>query len=163
MKNKIRQAVDQDKPSILKIFNYYIENTFMAYPEKPIDMDIFDHLDKVHFPNQLYVIEQEDGKIAGFGMLKRIGPYEVFNHTAEVAYFIMPEYIRQGIGTEMLEFMTERAKAFGITTLMASISSLNPISIRFHEKNGFRHAGKFEKVGRKKGNYFDMVWMQKDI
>lgn len=163
MKNTIRQATEPDRPAILKIFNYYIENTFMAYPEKPVDESIFEHLHKVHFPGQLYVIETDKGTISGFGMLKRIGPDAVFDQSAEVAYFILPEYIHMGIGTEMLHYMTERAKTMGVKTLLASISSLNPISIRFHEKNGFRHAGRFEKVGKKKENYFDMVWMQKDL
>lgn len=163
MKHTIRQATNEDRPAILKIFNYYIENTFMAYPEHALEMDVFDYLDKVHFPNQLYVIELEDGQIAGFGMLKRIGPDAVFDHTAEIAYFILPDFIHHGIGTQILDFMTEKGKGFGIQTLMASISSLNPISIRFHEKNGFHHAGRFKKVGKKKENFFDMVWMQKDI
>ena len=163
MNHTIRKATEEDRPEILKIFNYYIENTFMAYPEEAVDMTIFDYLEKIHFPGQLYVVENPKGGVAGFGLLKRIGPDRVFDHTAEVGYFIMPEFIHIGIGTEMLDFMTGKAKELGVTQLMASISSLNPISIRFHEKNGFKHAGRFEKVGKKKDNFFDMVWMQKQI
>jgi len=35
--------------------------------------------------------------------------------------------------------------------------------IEFHLKNGFRECGRFMKVGRKFGEDFDVVWMQKQL
>lgn len=163
MESKIRVATPEDRLDIVRIFNYYIENTFTAYPEKPIDDRYIDYISESCFPGQVYVVEMANGNIAGFGLIKRIAPISVFDHTGEVGYFILPEYVKLGIGTKMLDFMTTQAKSLGITTLLASISSLNPISIRFHLKNGFRQCGVFEKAGIKRNSPFDMVWMQKDI
>jgi len=42
----------------------------------------------------------------------------------------------------------------------AHISSLNEGSIRFHLRHGFTECGRFRRVGRKRGQDFDMVWMQ---
>jgi L-amino acid N-acyltransferase YncA len=47
-----------------------------------------------------------------------------------------------------------------VDTILASISSRNDGSIRFHKKNGFRECGRFRRVGRKFGQDFDIVWMQ---
>ncbi|MBN1905909.1 MAG: GNAT family N-acetyltransferase [Deltaproteobacteria bacterium] len=37
----------------------------------------------------------------------------------------------------------------------------NPGSINFHQKNGFNEGGRLKKVGKKNGQEFDTVWMQK--
>jgi phosphinothricin acetyltransferase len=163
MKHVIRQATREDFQSILKIFNYYIENTFTAYPDKPIDEPGLEKIIQACMPDHFYVIELEQRGVVGFGLLKPVGLSDVFRYSGEVAYFIHLEYVHMGLGSDMLGFLTAEAKKQGIQTLLASISSLNPISVRFHEKNGFRHCGRFEKVGKKWSDFFDMVWMQKDI
>jgi len=48
----------------------------------------------------------------------------------------------------------------GIDTFLAHISSLNEGSIRFHLRHGFTECGRFRCVGTKRGQDFDMVWMQ---
>jgi phosphinothricin acetyltransferase len=50
-----------------------------------------------------------------------------------------------------------------VETILASISSRNEGSLRFHRKHGFRECGCFEGVGRKFDQDFDVVWMQKRI
>ncbi len=51
----------------------------------------------------------------------------------------------------------------GIDSLLVNISSRNRESLGFHLKNGFRECGRFLKVGRKFGEDFDAVWMQKQL
>jgi phosphinothricin acetyltransferase len=51
----------------------------------------------------------------------------------------------------------------GLRTILAGISSLNPKSLAFHERQGFVQCGRFLNVGRKWGKDFDVVWMQKTI
>jgi phosphinothricin acetyltransferase len=51
----------------------------------------------------------------------------------------------------------------GVKHLLANISSRNKQSIGFHLKNGFTECGRFHNIGRKKGDYFDVVWMEKEI
>ncbi|MBE0481730.1 MAG: GNAT family N-acetyltransferase [Dehalococcoidia bacterium] len=61
----------------------------------------------------------------------------------------------------MLSLLIREASQMGIDTLLASISSRNQSSIDFHKKNGFTECGKFVSIGRKFGQDFDVVWMQK--
>jgi phosphinothricin acetyltransferase len=51
----------------------------------------------------------------------------------------------------------------GIDNLLASASSLNEQSLRFHAKVGFERCGTFRSVGRKAGRDFDVVWFQKRL
>ncbi len=63
----------------------------------------------------------------------------------------------------MLAQLEREGKEKGIRTILASISSLNEGSIRFHAQHGFAECGRFMGVGVKKGVTFDTVWMQKDL
>ncbi|CAO0821143.1 hypothetical protein DFAR_2150009 [Desulfarculales bacterium] len=49
----------------------------------------------------------------------------------------------------------------GIDTILASISSRNDGSRRFHHRHGFEQAKCFLKVECKHGQDFDVAWMQK--
>jgi L-amino acid N-acyltransferase YncA len=99
----------------------------------------------------------------GFGFMRAHHFADSFQRTAEVTYFILPENTRKGLGTAMLDLFVGEAKQRGIDSLLASISSRNEESIRFHLKNGFQECGRFIRVGRKFGEDFDVVWMQKQL
>jgi phosphinothricin acetyltransferase len=72
-----------------------------------------------------------------------------------------PEHIGRGLGKMLLGSLEEGAAEKGMKNILANISSLNPNSIEVHQKNGFTECGRFRKVGNKKGQEFDTVWMQK--
>jgi L-amino acid N-acyltransferase YncA len=97
----------------------------------------------------------------GFGMLMAYNPFPTFSHTAEITYFIKPGYTGRGIGKLLLDHLIPKARDKGITCLIASISSNNVESINFHKKNGFIECGRLKEVGRKKGQTFDVLYMQK--
>ena len=102
-------------------------------------------------------------KVIGFGMLRTHNPMPTFSQTAEVTYFIHPDHTGKGLGTMLLGSLIKGAIEKGITNILANISSLNLDSIKFHQKNGFIECGRFKKVGMKKGQEFDTVWMQKTL
>lgn len=153
---------DERKP-VVDLFNYYIENSFAAYPEQKVPYEFFAvFLESCrNYPS--VAAKYPDGTVAGFGLLRAHNPMPAFRHTAEITYFIRPELTGNGLGTKMLGHLEAAGKVEGITTILASISSLNEGSIRFHARNGFYECGRFEKVGMKKGMVFDTVWMQKFI
>jgi phosphinothricin acetyltransferase len=103
----------------------------------------------------------EQGNILGFGMLRAYSPFPTFSKTAEITYFIKPGYTGKGIGKRILESLIADAGAKGITSIIASISSLNEGSIEFHRKNGFVECGRLKEVGNKRGKTFTVVYMQK--
>lgn len=150
-----------DRLPVIEIFNYYIENSFAAYLEHKVPYDFFDVLLKAGEGYAAIVAKNEAGEVLGFGLLKAYHPFPAFSKTAEISYFIKPGWTGKGIGDLMLTHLIRKADEKGITSLLASISSLNTPSIRFHERNGFVECGRFKKIGEKKGMRFDVVYMQK--
>jgi len=150
-----------DRLPVIDIFNFYIENSFAAYLDRKVPYDFFDNFLKAGEGYSAIVAKDETGQVFGFGMLRAFHPFPVFFKTAEISYFIKPGWTGKGVGDLMLTHLTQKAEGKGIITRLASISSLNTPSIRFHKNNGFLECGRFKKIGEKKGRLFDVVYMQK--
>jgi len=140
-----------------------VQNSFAACPENKLPYSACDMFSEMSHGLPSGAIQDQNGEVVGFGMLRPHNPMPTFSRTAEVTYFIHPEHTGKGLGMMSLGYLEKGAVAQGITNILANISSLNPMSIRFHQKNGFIECGRFKKVGKKKGQDFDTVWMQKRL
>lgn len=163
MEYLISPISNDERESIIDIFNYYIENSFAAFPEHKFPYQAFDMLLQMSKEYPTGVLKNKDGKVIGFGMLHAHNPMPTFSRTAEVTYFIHPDYTGKGLGKMLLDFLEKLAIEKGIFNILANISSLNSGSIKFHKKNGFVECGHFKEVGKKNGQIFDTVWMQKKL
>lgn len=150
------------KKEVINIFNYYIENSYSAYPEKVVTEDFYDTLLEMTKGYPAYAIKVKDAVI-GFCFLRAFHQFPVFSETAEITYFINKNFCGKGLGKIALKKLEEEGRRKGIRILLASISSENKPSITFHLKNGFTECGRFPGVGKKFGSAFDMVWMVKKI
>jgi L-amino acid N-acyltransferase YncA len=150
-----------DRESVVDIFNYYVENSFAAFPESRVSDEFFNQLFKICEGFPAVTVKENDNRTIGFGMLRAHNPLPAFSRVAAITYFLMPGYTRQGIGTYLLSYLIDSARLQGITSLLASISSLNAESIAFHSKHGFEECGRLREIGMKNGKIFDVVWMQR--
>jgi phosphinothricin acetyltransferase len=150
----------EDRKPIIDIFNYYVENSFAAFPESKLPYQAFDLFLQMSKGLPTGTIK-DHGRLLGFGMLRTFNPMPAFSHTAEITYFIDSDHTGKGLGKTLLEFLEREGRERGIMTVLANISSLNTDSINFHKNNAFIECGRFKKVGKKNGQIFDTVWMQK--
>lgn len=154
---------ESDRTGIVDIFNHYVEHTFAAYPEEDVPYAFFDLILGIARTYPAVTVRDATGEVAGFGMLRPHNPMPAFARTAEITYFLRPDLTGQGIGSEVLGCLEAGAREHGIACILASISSRNEGSIRFHRRHGFAECGRFRNVGSKRGALFDVVWMQKEL
>ncbi|MHC1755558.1 MAG: N-acetyltransferase family protein [Methanosarcina sp.] len=161
MEYKFAPISPEDREAVIDTFNYYIEHGFAAYPENKVPYEFFGFFLQAisGYPNA--VVKDENKTFLGFCMLRPHSPMPTFSGTAEISYFIRPECTGKGIGSIMLEYLLSGAREKGLHCILASISSLNEGSIRFHSQHGFFECGRFREAGKKNGKFFDTVWMQK--
>ena len=152
---------DHEK-GVMEIFNYYIENSFAAYPESKLPDQFYAKFLEIGQVYPSFVIKNNN-KIIGFCLLRPYNPFPVFKETAEITYFIHRDYTGKGIGSMALQQLEDSAKKIGIKKLLADISSENPQSMKFHQKNGFEVCGIFTDAGKKFNKYFSVIWMEKDL
>ena len=154
---------NEDRKSIMDIFNHYVENSYAAYPETKLPYEAFDMFLQMAQGYPTAKVKDKNGRVVGFGLLRSHNPMSAFSKTAEITYFIHSDHTGKGIGTKLLRLLEKEGMQKGITNILANISSLNLRSIDFHKKNGFIECGRFKNVGMKKGQLFDTVWMQKEL
>ncbi len=157
------KMVDQHRTGVIDIFNYYIVNSFAAYPDETVGYELFDHFLDMARGYPAVAIKDDAGIVVGFAFLHAYRSGRTFRRAAEITYFILPEHTGKGLGARVLGQFRLAAKEQGIDTLLANICSRNEGSLRFHRKNGFEECGRFRRVGRKFGEDFDVVWMQMDL
>lgn len=152
-----------DRRAVIDILNHFIENSFAAYPEEKAGDAFFDRILAMVDGYPAVSVRAGDGEVVGFAFLRAYHPASTFRRTAEITYFLRPEHTGKGVGRRILEQFEQEAREMGIDTILASISSLNEGSIRFHRQMGFARCGTFRRVGRKQGRDFDVIWMQKRL
>lgn len=149
---------------VMDIFNYYVENSYAAYPEQSLPYQFFGMFMEMTRGYPAYVIKNNDsGKVVGFCFLRAYNPMPAFRETAEISYFLDKEEVGRGIGREALGLLEREGGKMGVKYILANISSRNKQSLDFHSKNGFVECGRFLNIGRKKGKNFDVIWMEKEI
>lgn len=84
---------------------------------------------------EMALIAEEDGEVAGFllGFLAPTQPPVAYVHLVG----IHPDHRRRGVGKDLYEHFTRRARAAGAERIKAITTVGNEGSIRFHEALGF--------------------------
>lgn len=59
------------------------------------------------------------------------------NKTAEIGYFILPKFHGQGLGTQIVRLLIDKAQEQNITKLYATSALDNVASVKVLQKNGF--------------------------
>jgi phosphinothricin acetyltransferase len=152
-----------DGKAVIDLFNHYVAHSFAAFPEDPVPYPFFERLMEAVHGYPTVTARTPDGRMLGFALLRPHSPWPTCSHVAEITYFVAPDALRQGIGSQMLTDLQTRAKDHGVSTILAAISSLNEISLGFHRRHGFAEVGRFRNFCIKRGTAFDVVWMQKTL
>ena len=163
MEYTLEKMEEKHAPGRLNISNHYVEHSFAAYPERPLPREAAGLLLKKAEGYPAYVALDEGGTVAGFGFLHAHQPLPTFRRTAEITYFLRPDACGCGIGSKMLDLLLRDGRERGISVVLASISGKNEGSIAFHRRHGFVECGRFRNIGLKRGETFDVVWMQKTL
>ena len=66
----------------------------------------------------------------------------------------------QGIGTQLLKTLVQRAEALGKHTMIAGVDSENVASLRFLDRFGFQRVGCLREVGYKYDRFLSLIFLQ---
>ncbi|HSK10508.1 MAG TPA: GNAT family N-acetyltransferase [Vicinamibacterales bacterium] len=159
----LTRMAEGHRQAVMDIYNHFVDHDFAAYREKRLPYAAYDRFLSMAEGYPAYAAIDLDGAVLGFGFLHPWHPAECFARTAEITYFLAADRTHRGIGSALLSALLEGAAAKGVDRILASISSRNEASLAFHRKHGFEVCGRFETVGRKFGEDFDVVWMMKRL
>tara|TARA_Y100000591_G_scaffold183150_1_gene158110 strand:+ start:238 stop:738 length:501 start_codon:yes stop_codon:yes gene_type:complete len=163
LSNKVN---DEDLIKVLKIYNFYISNSYSNFEEKRFSKKSFKLLfKKLKAEKMPFIIANENQETVGFAFVNKFREKSGYRFTFEHSIYVNPKFINKGFGSIILkELIKECKKDKRIKNLIAVIGdSKNIASIKIHKNNGFKYIGTLHKVGYKKEKWVDSVYMQKRL
>jgi phosphinothricin acetyltransferase len=155
---------EEHRTQFMDILNDYSEHSFAAYPETRMPYERFDlFLENAKSYPAYAAVETESGAVVGFFHLRPYNQLPTFRESCEWTVFFRKDCVGQGLGSKALRLLEEEARKHGVKNILASVVSRNETSLAFHLKNGFTEAGRLRGIGKKFGEYFDVVLMQKTL
>ncbi len=166
MNLQITPLLKKNLKDALKIYNYYIDNSFSNFEEKKISLKDFTNnyrnITKKKLPYLAAII---DKNLVGIAYLNKFRDKSGYRFAFENTIYVHSNYLKKGIGYRLLkELISSSKKNREIKKIVAVIGSIDSVgSIKVHKKLGFKNCGKLKKIGFKKGKWIDSIIMQKDL
>jgi ribosomal-protein-alanine N-acetyltransferase len=95
-----------------------------------------DFLFKAHLNNPGFVVYEREGNILGYAM---VGDSKGRAHLQNIA--VHPQFRRQGIGTELLEWCIDLVKLYGYRVMVLEVRQKNTSSQAFYTSHSFKKSG----------------------
>jgi L-amino acid N-acyltransferase YncA len=159
---KLRDATDNDVPTLARIYGHYVTHAPCTFEEvPPSEADMLDRLKTVQGGGWCWLVAEEDGVVLGYAYASAFRTRIAYRFTVENAVYIAPDSAGKGIGTLLMTELVRRCTDAGYRQMLAVIGdSGNAASIALHKRLGFEHTGLLRDSGFKLGRWVDVVIMQ---
>lgn len=167
----IRSAALSDAAELLKIYEYYVNNTAITFEYAVPTLEEFEGRMTHVMEKYPYIVAVMDGKIVGYAYASQFKGRAAYDWAVETSIYVAQDMKRGGIGRLLYDVLTADLKAIGVINMNACIAyatddddpCLNNDSVAFHERLGFETVAHFHSCGFKCDKWYDMVWMEKII
>jgi len=157
----IRPATEADLVEILRIYNYAVEHTTAVFDYRPHTIDMRREWFRAKQAASLPVlVADEAGTVLGFATYGPFRAWPAYKYSVEHSVYVDPAVHRQGIGSALVGAVLDEARARDVHVVMAGITSDNSVSLRLHERLGFKEVAHIPEVGFKFGRWLDLKLLQ---
>ena len=158
---RIRAAVDDDLPSIQRLYAHEVLHGTATYEVDPPDVDgMRDRWRAGVDAGYPWRVACADGRVLGYAYASAYRTRAGYRWTVEDSVYVDPALQGRGIGRALLADLVERCAVLGYRQMVAVIGDAsNTASIALHERSGFRVAARFQGLGRKHGRWLENVQM----
>lgn len=157
----VRLATDADLAAVLAIYNDAVLNTTSVFEYRAHTLDMRREWFRAKQDAQLPVFVAVDGdRVLGFSTYGPFRAWPAYKYSVELSVYVDKDARRQGIGTALVRAVVDEARARELHVVMAGITADNAISLRLHERLGFREVAHIPQVGYKFGKWLDLKFLQ---
>lgn len=157
----IRAARPEDVPAINAIYNASVAVSTASWDIDPEPLATrqawFERRARLGHP---VLVAEDDGRVLGWGSWGTFRDKPGYARTMEHTLYVAEDARGRGVGNALLAAIVETARAAGVHVLLGVLSNENDVSLRLHEKLGFREMARLPQVGAKFGRWLDMVLVQ---
>lgn len=166
----IQQASINDAKDLVNIYQYYVENTAITFEYETPSVQEFSQRIERTLQRYPYIVAKLNDKIVGYAYASAFHPRKAYQWNAEISIYIDIDHQKKGIGKQLYTYMEKYLKDMGIIHIYACIATtdtpnqyLNNNSEAFHHHLGYSKVAHFKNCGYKFNQWFDMIWMEKQI
>lgn len=167
---RIRIAEPGDAEALLQIYAPYVRGTAVTFEYTVPSAEEFRERILHTLEKYPYLVAEQDGQAVGYAYAGPFHTRAAYERGVETTVYIRQDRKRRGLGRDLYGALEKILAYQNILNLNACIGYperedeyLTTDSARFHERQGFRLAGRFHKCGYKFGRWYDMIWMEKHI
>lgn len=155
----LRRAQLADAAAICAIHNPIIRETDITFTTRERTPDeVAAQIAERGAAFQVALIDRQVAGFATYGAFRKGPGYAA---TREHSVLLADSARRRGVGRALMQRLEQVALGENVHVLVAGISADNPAAIAFHLSIGFDEVGRMPEVGRKGGQWRDLVLMQK--
>lgn len=154
---RIRAASPDDAAELLEIYAPYVRETAISFECEVPPLEEFRERITATLARYPYIAAVSGGVLLGYAYCGAFSARAAYAHSAEATIYVRRGERGRGIGRKLYETLEAAAKTQNVRNLYADAAYpdaedeyLTFDSIRFHERMGWRVAGKFTK-----GNYIE--------
>ncbi|RFU60439.1 GNAT family N-acetyltransferase [Peribacillus glennii] len=156
----IRDAVIDDLPAMLAIYNYAIRNLTATFDLEEQTLEQRKAWFEKYGANYPLIVAEIDGEVAGYSCISPYNAKAAYAGTVELSVYLSEKHQGRGTGTALVIEILRKARELGYHTVLSLITVGNGSSIKLHEKFGFQFAGCVKEVGFKFGEWQDVSYYQ---
>lgn len=157
---EFRVADITDAQTVMEIYNEHIVDGNSTMDLQPKTLTEIEDWFKGFWQRELIVMQEDENKILGWGIIKRYSDREGYAKACETAIYLRADETRKGYGTLMKKWIIEKCRELGYHHLVAKVFSSNTASIEYNKKLGYELVGKQKEIGYVDGQWRDVTIMQ---
>ncbi|QUS36702.1 GNAT family N-acetyltransferase [Falsirhodobacter algicola] len=158
----IRPATLADAPRIRTIWNVMITDTLANFSEvEKTPAEVEAAIRERHGQGFAFFVAEDAEDIMGFATYAQFRGGPGYRFTMENTVSLVPRAKGRGLGRALMGAVEDHAKARGVNSMIAGVSSANTEGIGFHAALGYEMAATIPRCGFKWGQWLDLLLMQK--
>lgn len=159
----IRLATVRDVPEMLELYRPYIENTAITFEyEVPTPEQFLERFLNISALCP-WLVWEENGEILGYAYGAPAFERKAYAWCADLSVYLKKEARGRGIGKALYAKLEQLLEAQGYRVLYALVTTANAPSVAFHQAVGYRIVADFPHCGWKLGQWYGVIWLQKDV
>ena len=157
---EVRLAHHADGQAIRDIYNLEVTGSTVTFDLVPRTAEDQRRWLDEHSGAHPAVVAVGEGAVLGFGSLSPYRSRPAYSTTVEDSVYVHRDHRGRGVGRSVLAELVRLADAHGFHAVMARIVGGHEASIGLHRACGFELVGVEREIGRKFGQWLDVVLME---
>ncbi len=161
----IASATLADAPEVAAIYAHHVLHGTASWEiEPPTPDEMKGRMAKVLGEGWPWLVARDaQGTVLGYAYVAQYNPRAGYRYACEDSIYLHRDALGKGIGTLLLAALIEASEAWGFRQMIAGIAGSEPASVALHARAGFAEVARLRSVGRKHGQWLDVIYMQRAL